>query len=66
MYILRKWGVIFLAVCRNGAIIVTSPGAKIPQQALNQSFSLLCACSLLPSGVPGWRLVKADLTRDYG
>ena len=59
-----EWGVAFLAACRNEAVIVTSPGTKIPLQALNQSFSLLCTCSLLPSGGPGWTLVKANHVRD--
>ena len=57
MHILRKWGVTFLAVCRNGAIIVTSPGAKIPQQALNQSpflSSVPALCCPLEVLVGGW------------
>lgn len=60
MPILRRWGVVFLAVCRNGAVIVTSLGTKIPLQGAG-TFSLLWTCSLLPSEGPGWRLAKENV-----
>ena len=54
MSILRRWGVVFLAVCWKGAVIVTSLGTKILLQAQTWvgPFSLLCICSLLPSEGP--------------
>lgn len=51
----------FLAICRSEAAIATSLGTWAPLQALNQAPSLLCTCSLLPSGGLGWRLAKGHL-----
>lgn len=35
-----------------------------PAGSQPESFSLLCTCSLLPSGGPGWTLMKANCVRD--